>query len=413
MDYVFSDKTKKITLGTAVVGLLLFLLGVVFDSPENYSTLIDHEGHNYGPANRMWVAILTNGIFFFFISLAMLFFVALQYAAEVSWSVVFKRIYEAIMSVLPWMAGVIVIVLLAGQFGHMHHIYHWMTYNTGATLGDIDYDHLMDHKHIFFEAWFFWPVLILFLGAFVWFVSYYRKKSLEEDQEGGTRIHYKNFAKSAFFLVIFGYGSSVIAWQLIMSVDTHWFSTLFGWYVFSGMWLVGMVYATVLILYLKSKGLLGVAKPGHVHDMGKWMFALSFLWTYMFFAQFMLIWYADIPEEITYFKVRTEDYPWLWWGMFFLNFAVPMLSLMDADAKRNRIALVVVGVVIFIFHWVDVFMMISPGAMKSEASLGILELGSFLLFLGAFTFLVLKALAGRPLVVKNHPYLEEGKNIHH
>lgn len=418
MDYVFSDKTKKITLGTAVVGLLLFLLGVVF-GPESsdYSSLftLNEAGDKefYGAAQRVWVAILTNGIFFFFISLAMLFFVALQYAAEVSWSVVFKRIFEAVMSALPWMAGVIVVVIAAGAFFHSHHIYHWMSYDYDLLPGMDGYDHLLDHKGTFFHPLFFWPVLLFFLGAFVWFVSYYRKKSLEEDQEGGTRIHYKNFAKSALFLVIFGYGSSIIAWQVIMSVDAHWFSTLFGWYVFSGMWLVGMIYALVLIIYLKSKGLLKIAKPGHIHDMGKWMFALSFLWTYMFFSQFMLIWYADIPEEITYFKVRIDDYPVMWWGMFFLNFAVPMLSLMDADAKRNRVALVVVGCIIFIFHWVDVFMMISPGAMKSEASLGILELGSFLMFLGVFTFLVLKSLGGRPLVVKNHPYLEEGKNIHH
>jgi hypothetical protein len=127
----------------------------------------------------------------------------------------------------------------------------------------------------------------------------------------------------------------------------------------------------------------------------------------------MLIWYADIPEETTYYLARINDYPWLYWGMFFLNFAVPMLALMDADAKRNRFALVIVGSLIIIFHWIDVFMMISPGAMKTEATIGILEIGSFFLFLGMFTFIVLKALAGRPLVVKNHPYLDEGKNIHH
>ena len=413
MDYVFSDKTKKVTLGVAIVGLLLFLLGIVFDSAENYTSLIDHEGHNYGPAQRIWVSILTNGIFFFFISLAMLFFVALQYAAEVAWSVVFKRVYEAIMSVLPWMAGVIVLVLVAGQFGHMHHIYHWMSYNSDLTIADVEFDKLLDHKSLFFEWYFFWPVLLFFLGAFVFFVNYYRKKSLEEDQEGGTRIHFKNFAKSALFLVIFGYGSSIIAWQIIMSVDAHWFSTLFGWYVFAGMWLVGMIYATLLIIHLKGQGLLTIAKKGHLHDMGKWMFALSFLWTYLFFSQFMLIWYADIPEEITYFKVRIDDYPWVMWGMFFLNFAVPMVALMDSDAKKSKAALVVVGCIAFIFHWIDVFMMISPGAMKSEAHLGLVELGSFLLFLGVFTFMVLKSLASRPLVVKNHPYLEESKHIHH
>jgi len=410
MDYVFSDKSKKITLGVGVIGLLLFVLGIAFDS-NTYDTLVN-DGHNYGATNRIWVSLLTNGIFFFFISLALLFFVALQYAAEVSWSVVFKRVYEAIMSTMPVTVAIVLVVVLVGQFGG-HHIYHWQHYDTSLTPGQEGFDHLLDHKAVFFNPAFYYSVLVFFMAAFIYFANYYRKMSLLEDQEGGTRIHYKNFAKSALFLVIFGYGSSVISWQLIMSIDTHWFSTLFGWYVFSGMWLEGMVYALMLIIYLKGKGLLKEASSGHVHDMGKWVFALSFLWTYMFFAQFMLIWYADVPEEITYFQARINDYPVVYWITFFTNFAVPMLFLMDADAKKNRNLLVLVGCIVFVFHWLDVFIMVSPGSMKAEAGIGFIEIGSFLLFLGVFTFLVLKSLASRPLMVKNHPYLEEGKTNHH
>ena len=145
--------------------------------------------------------------------------------------------------------------------------------------------------------------------------------------------------------------------------------------------------------------------------MGKWVFALSFLWTYMFFSQFMLIWYADIPEEITYFQARINDYPVIYWLIFFTNFAIPMLFLMDADAKKNRNLLILVGGIVFVFHWLDVFIMISPGAMKAEAGVGLIEVESFLLFLGVFTFIVSKSLASRPLLVKNHPYLEKGKAI--
>jgi hypothetical protein len=316
------------------------------------------------------------------------------------------------LSGLPLMIGIIIFIIAIGQFDG-HHIYHWQHYDVSLEEGMDGYDHLLHHKAFFFHPLFFYPVLLFFMGAFIWFARYYRKQSLLEDQEGGTRIHFKNFAKSAIFLVIFGYGSSVISWQLIMSVDAHWFSTLFGWYVFSGMWLEGMVYALMLIIYLKSKGLLKEAKGGHIHDMGKWVFALSFLWTYMFFSQFMLIWYADVPEEVTYFQARINDYTAIYWIIFFVNFAVPMLFLMDADAKKNRGLLVMVGCIVFFFHWLDIFIMISPGAMKTEAGLGFIEIGSFLLFLGVFTFIVLRSLASRPLVVKNHPYLEEGKHIHH
>ena len=404
MDYVFSSKTKKVTLITAGVGLLLFLIGALTDNSA-YASLVDEHGHNYGFGQRLWSNLLINGFFFFSISLSMLFFLALQYASEASWSIVFKRVFEAIISVLPWMALVVVVVLAAGQL-HLHHIYHWMSYKVGSG------DHLLDHKAPFFAPAFFWGRTIFFVGSFIAFAAYFRKKSVEEDQEGGTRIHFKSITMAAIFLVIFGYGSSVLSWDWLMSIDTHWFSTLFGWYVFAGMWLSGIIFALLLIIHLRSKGLLDIVTKGHMHDMGKWMFALSFLWTYLFFSQFLLIWYANIPEEVTYYIARIQDYAPIWFTMLIINFALPMLALMDADAKKNQVIVVFVGVIIFFFHWVDVFTMVSPGSMKTEAKIGLIEIGMFLLFLGVFIFMVLKSLASRPLVVKNHPYIEESKHIH-
>ena len=190
---------------------MIFILGVIFDG-NDYTSLVTEDEHNYGASQRIWVALLTNGIFFFFISLAVLFFMALQYAAEVSWSVVFKRVYEAMLSGLPLMVGIIILIIAVGQFDG-HHIYHWQHYDASLTDGMDGYDHLLDHKSLFFHPLFYYPVLFFFMGAFIWVARYYRKQSLLEDQEGGTRIHFKNFAKSALFLVIFGYGSSVISWH--------------------------------------------------------------------------------------------------------------------------------------------------------------------------------------------------------
>ena len=404
MDYVFSSKTKKITLGTAIVGLVLFLLAAVLDHSD-YGSL------HHGLSQRIWSNLLINGFFFFSISLSMLFFMLLQNVTEASWAVVFKRVFEAVTSALPWTVLVIYIVILAGQF-HMNHLYHWQHYDYSLMPGDPHYDGILSGKHFFFSPIFFYSVMTLFMGVFIYYTIDSRKRSLLEDAEGGTAIHKKNIAKSAIFLVFFGYGSSVLAWQIIMSIDAHWFSTLFGWYVFAGMWLTGMVFSTVLIYFLKSKGHLEIAKKGHMHDMGKWMFALSFLWTYMWFAQFMLIWYADIPEEVTYYVARIQDYGLVWFGMMLVNFALPMIFLMDADAKKNKALVVTVGVIIFIFHWFDVYTMVTPGTMKENGKFGFLEIGMFLFFLGGFVFLVLKSLASRPLVVKNHPYLEESKHVH-
>jgi hypothetical protein len=410
MDYVFSNRAKKTTLITAAIGLVLLIVGAFIASGQEYPGLVE-DGHNYGFMQRLWSNVLVNGFFFFSISLAMLFFMILQYASEASWSIVFKRVFEAVIAPLPLGIGLIILVLIVGHF-HGHHIYHWMSYDMSWEPDHEKFDHLLHHKGLFFQPYFFWPVLLFFMGAFLYFANNFRKRSLLEDQEGGTKIHFKNITKAAIFLLIFGYGSSVLAWQIIMSIDTHWFSTLFGWYVFAGMWLTGMTFTTLLILYLKGQGLLQIAKKGHLHDMGKWMFALSFLWTYLFFSQFMLIWYADVPEETTYYIARINDYKGIWFTMLLVNFALPMLALMDAEAKKNKIILVIVGVVIFLFHWVDVFTMVSPGSMKDQATIGLMEIGMFLMFLGVFVFMVLKSLASRPLVVKNHPYIEESKHIH-
>jgi len=196
-----------------------------------------------------------------------------------------------------------------------------------------------------------------------------------------------------------------------MSIDTHWFSTIFGWYIFSGMWISGMVMITLLTIYLKSKGLMDFVNDSHMHDIGKWVFGVSFLWTYLFFCQFMLYWYSNIPEEITYFKARIDDYTWIFWGTMVINFIFPMLLLMSKDAKRNAGFMVFTGCIIFFGHWLDVFMIVSPGAMGPNGTVGLIEIGTFIAFLGLFLFVVLGALTKRPLLVKHHPFVQE--SLHH
>jgi hypothetical protein len=235
------------------------------------------------------------------------------------------------------------------------------------------------------------------------------------DKETGDTLvkrHLLNYRRSALFLVFFAVFSSTLAWDWLMSIDTHWFSTLYGWYAFSGMWVSAMVTAVVIALYLKRKGLLPQVNNSHIHDMGKWVFAISFLWSYLYFSQFMLIWYSNIPEEVTYFQQRIDHHPMLLWGTFFINFAVPMVMLMSRDAKRNPRFLIGVGAVIFVGHWLDVNMMVMPGALGHDFhGIGMLEVGMFLAFLGVFIRTVLTALTKAPLTPVNHPYLDE--SVHH
>lgn len=236
-------------------------------------------------------------------------------------------------------------------------------------------------------------------------------RSLEEDRIGGTAIHFTNYKKGALFLVFFAVFSSTSAWDWIMSIDAHWFSTLFGWYVFAGMWCSTMVVLVTLTLYLKKQGYLNKVNENHIHDLGKWTFATSFLWSYLWFSQFMLIWYANIPEEVTYYVTRIQDFKLLYFGMFFINFAFPMLLLMSRDAKRHAGILTAVGVIIFAGHWVDAYLMVMGGSMGKHAYIGALEIGMALLFLGFFIRVILTNLTKAPLMPVNHPFLDE--SIHH
>lgn len=397
MDYIFEGKAKRNTFILMGLGALLFIIGAFLTH--------DHV------AQRLWTSVLISGFFFFGISLAALFFLAVQYAAEAGWGVVFKRVMEGVSTFLPVGSLILIVVFIAGSM-HWHHIYHWMDPDLYDPTHE-DYDQLIAHKKPYLNQVFWWIRTLAYLGVYFLFMRIFLKRSLEEDQGVADEksVFTKNQTLAAIFLVIFGYTSTTFSWDWIMSIDTHWFSTIFGWYIFSGMWISGMVMITLLTIYLKSKGLMDFVNDSHMHDMGKWVFGVSFLWTYLFFCQFMLYWYSNIPEEITYFKARIDDYSWVFWGTMLVNFIFPMLLLMSKDAKRNAGFMVLVGCIIFFGHYLDVFMIITPGAMKTHGTIGLVEIGAFISFLGLFLFVVLGALAKRPLLVKNHPYLEE--SLHH
>ena len=365
----------------------------------------DGEGAHHHAVQRFWSNLLINGFYFFAIALGATFFLALQYAAEVGWSVVIKRVLEAISSYL-WIGALVMIIVFAAGSMHFHHLYHWMA--EGITDPNHEnYDAIIAHKAAFLNQPFFWIRVVLIMGGYVLYSRTMRKWSLDEERIEGLSIHKKAFTWSAAFLVFFGYTSLVGSWDWLMSIDTHWFSTMFGWYIFSGMWVTAMVVMTLLTLYLRGKGLMPFINASHVQDMGKWMFAISFLWTYLWFCQFMLIWYANIPEEVTYYVARINDYSHIMWPMVLINFAAPMILLMDKDRKKSPFMLWFVGVIIIIGHWLDVWLIVSPGTMHEHAHIGFFEVGLFLGFLGLFIFTILNTLSQAPLLVKNNPYLEE------
>jgi hypothetical protein len=408
LNYTFTTKTRNITFGLMAIGLITLIAGFIADTvPEG----VDGETYHH---TRIWANLLVNGWFFMGIGLLATFFMALQYVAEVAWSVAVKRVYEAVSCYLPVGAVIMFLILLMGQL-HMHNLYEWMDpankvekLTTGA-----ENPHFVGHKVAYFAPWFFWLRTILYLVVWSMFQRGFIKRSLEQDLQGGTAIHYKNMGKGAMFLVFFAVTSSTSAWDWMMSLDIHWFSTMYGWYSFAGMWISAMITIILFVLFLKRKGYLEQVNDSHIHDLGKWVFAVSFLWSYLWFCQFMLIWYTNIPEEIIYFQDRLHNYGYmgLMWTVFFMNFIFPMILLMSRDAKRNYFFLTFVGCIIFVGHWLDVFMMVMPGTIHGAWHLGWIEIGLALGFLGLLLFVIHRALTKAPLMVAKHPYLDE--SVHH
>jgi hypothetical protein len=306
--------------------------------------------------------------------------------------------------------AVILVLIFLGATMHWNHLYHWMDPET-IDPASPKYDSIIAKKSAYLNPTFFWARTLVYLTVFLVFSAWFRKKSLEEDRVGGTTIHYLVYRRSALFLVFFAVFSSTLSWDWIMSIDTHWFSTLFGWYVFSGMWVGAMIFATLLTLWLKGKGYLPHVNKSHIHDLGKWMFAISMLWSYLWVSQFLLIWYSNIPEEVTYFIARLfTDYKVPFLTMFFVNFALPFYVLIARDAKRNTTFLVGVGILIFIGHFLDTYLLIIPGTMFNHNHFGLMEVGMFLGFLGLFIFTVLRALSKAPLMPVNHPFIKESEH---
>lgn len=399
MEFTLSNRAKKTFIGLVAVGLVALIIGMI----------TDHSGET---GTRFWSNLLINGFFFFGISLGALFFLALQHATETGWFVAVKRVIEGVITWLPYGMGVLVIVFLAATF-HMNHIYHWMDPET-YTEGSAHYDAIIANKRPYLNEIFFWIRTIAYFLVYYMFWKGFRSRSLKQDNADPTlanEIHFQNYRKGALFLVFFAVFSSTSSWDWLMSIDTHWFSTLFGWYIFAGMWCGAMILIVAVTLYLKSKGHLENVNESHIHDLGKWTFAVSFLWSYLWFSQYMLIWYSNIPEESIYFVQRIEEYRFLFYFTFVINFAVPMLLLMSRDAKRNANILLAVCAIIFIGHWLDIFLVVTPGTMYNHGGVSLLEIGMFLMFTGAFLFVIFNSLTKAPLMVAGDPYLDE--SLHH
>ena len=430
MMYTFPKRLKIFSLACMIIGLLGLTYGflsapssieeaIEMTSSDHHGESLSHDqGHekdsNHGEhllhklQNKPWAALYVSAFFFMMISLGVLAFYAIQRAAQAGWSIVLYRVMEGITAyLLP--GGIIVIVILVLSGLHFNHLFIWMDPEVVA------HDEIIRNKSGYLNLPFFFARAIFFLSGWVLYRYFSRKFSLNQDLTPSNDIsnHKKNFKISAAFLVFYFVTESVMSWDWVMSIDPHWFSTLFGWYVFASMFVTGITVIALITIYLKNNGYLDFVNDSHIHDLGKFMFAISIFWTYLWFSQFMLIWYANIPEEVTYFMTRIEDYNLPFFGMLVMNFIFPLIILMNSDYKRVNYIIVMTGIVIVLGHYIDVFNMIMPSAVGDQWFIGVTEIGAFLFFFGLFIYIVFNELTKAPLLAKGDPFIKESEQYHY
>jgi hypothetical protein len=370
------------------------------DHGDEHAEHVMHQIHN-----RPYSALYVAAFFFFMIALGVLAFYGIQYASQAGWSPVLFRVMEAITYyVLPGGLIVLAVAMFAGD-----HIFIWMDPEVVA------HDELIQNKSGWLNKTGFFIRGLIFLGGWSAYRYFSRKFSVAQDNAdiNDNSNFKKNFRISAAFLVFFIYTESMMSWDWIMSVDPHWFSTLFGWYVFASMFVSGITVIALITIYLKSRGQLEFVNDSHLHDLAKFMFAISIFWTYLWFSQFMLIWYADIPEEVTYFVTRIEDYKLPFFGMLALNFIFPFLVLMNSDYKRIPWFIVMGGISILVGHYIDIYNMIMPATVGDRWAIGLPEISAVALFLGLFMLIVFYALSKESLLAKGNPFVKESKQFHY
>jgi hypothetical protein len=385
----------------------------------SHSETKHEESHDSGHAehvfhqlqNRPWSAFYVALFFFLGVTLLVLAFYAIQRVAQAGWSVVLFRVMEAITANLLPVSIIMVLVVIASAM-HMNHLFPWMAEGTFDPASP-KYDPIVDGK-----SWWLnvpgWAIRsIVYLAIWNAYRIFIRKSSIAEDTASDQKTYKKNYNVSVIFLFLFMLTESMMSWDWIMGLDPHWFSTLFGWYVLATLLVSAVTVISFVTIYLRSLGHLPLVNDSHIHDLAKFMFGFSVFWTYLWFAQFMLIWYADIPEETTYFVARFTEYKLPFLGMVVMNFVFPILLLINSEFKSKPWFVFIGGIVILAGHYIDVFVMVMPSTVGANWGFGIPEISSILFFLGLFIYTVFSSFAKANPVAIGNPFLKESEHYHY
>ncbi len=381
---VSSSKTDIILILCMGIGLLTLGIGLVTD------------------ASRFWRAYLLHNLLFLGFGIGAMFFLVFHYLAGSGWFVLIRRVPEAMVNYC-----IVAAFATALLFIGIHDLYPWTNHEF------MEADHLLHNKIGYFNSGFWFLRLVLFLGVLVFFSQKVIRNSLLQDEEGGVELRQKQKPLSAGFLVLFCPLLTLFAIDVLKSLEPKWFSTIFGVYLFSGFMQSSAAIIIICLYFLKKYNYLKEVRADHIHDLGKYMFGWTIFWAYICFSQYMLIWYANLPEETFYF-INREKGSWLYVGLFLLliKFILPFLLLLPRAAKRNIGYLSCVGGLVLFSQWLDLNWMIMPSYAPNGFVLGWQDFGCLVGFLGLFVFTLRSFWKKHSMTPLKDPYRHESEKHH-
>ncbi len=332
--------------------------------------------------------------------LAGAFVVALSYASDATWVVALRRVPEAMTRALPWGAVALALVFLLRPS-----LYPWTSEPVGAPGS---------FSRLWLSMPFYLARAVVYVSAWMLFAAALVRNSRRQDEDGDLAWTRRNARLSAAFLVVFSLTCFLASVDWIMSLTPHWYSTMFGVYNFAGLFEGGIALMIVLVAWLREHGpLRHVVTEEHLHDLGKLLFAFATFWMYIWFSQYMLIWYANLTEETVYFLPRMRG-AWLPLMMvnIALNWVVPFLVIMNRPFKRHSGVLVKVAACVLVGRWLDLYLMILPSVSPEAPPFGASEAGGVLLAAGAFIYAWGRGFQQAAPVPTRDPFLPESLNYH-
>jgi hypothetical protein len=348
---------------------------------------------------RFLVSYLVSFVFFLSLALGALFFVLVQHVTRAGWSVAVRRLAEAVAPNVLFPMATLVPVVLYG----LKKLYPWT--DTAAVAAD----HVLQEKSAWLNGPFFIARTVFYFAVWSSFAIWFHRKSIEQDRTGDPRLTKRMETTSTAALILFAFTVTFFAFDYLMSLTPHWSSTIFGVYFFAGCVLGFFALLTVIAMLVQRAGALENAiSADHYHDLGKLIFAFTVFWAYIAFSQYMLMWYANLPEETFWYAARQQG-SWVWWSLLLLfgHFLVPFFALMSRNVKRRKPFLLAGACWMLAMQWADIYWLVMPGKSPGVIPLSLMDLAVFLGIGGLFCGMALRRISAHAVVALKDPRLSE------